>query len=71
VPTLRRRPSAIIDGEWPALKQAYERWLAADNFAADGTQQRRLGITPWPGSMRMNVATPTAFAARGSGEHRG
>jgi RimJ/RimL family protein N-acetyltransferase len=34
---------SIIDGEWPALKQAYERWLAADNFAADGTQQRRLG----------------------------
>lgn len=34
---------SIIDGEWPALKQAYETWLAADNFAPDGTQQRRLG----------------------------
>lgn len=33
---------SIIDGEWPALKQAFERWLAPENFAADGRQKRRL-----------------------------
>jgi RimJ/RimL family protein N-acetyltransferase len=33
---------AIIDGEWPARREAFERWLAADNFSADGRQKRRL-----------------------------
>ncbi|HEX7073515.1 MAG TPA: GNAT family protein [Hyphomicrobiaceae bacterium] len=33
---------SIIDAEWPALKQAYERWLSPANFDADGRQQRRL-----------------------------
>ena len=35
---------AIIDKEWPALKAAYETWLAADNFTADGNQITRLGV---------------------------
>jgi RimJ/RimL family protein N-acetyltransferase len=34
---------SIIDREWPALKSAYERWLAVDNFDAQGRQRRRLG----------------------------
>ena len=29
---------AMLDGEWPARKRAFERWLAPENFAADGTQ---------------------------------
>ncbi|MDD0842449.1 GNAT family N-acetyltransferase [Pseudomonas sp. Gutcm_11s] len=33
---------AIIDGEWPACRTAFERWLAADNFDAEGRQKRRL-----------------------------
>lgn len=33
---------SIIDGEWPQLKQAFERWLAADNFNEDGTQRAKL-----------------------------
>ncbi|WP_420960970.1 GNAT family N-acetyltransferase [Brucella sp. IR073] len=33
---------SIIDSEWPALKTAYERWLAPDNFDAEGRQKRRL-----------------------------
>lgn len=33
---------AIIDGEWPARREAFERWLAADNFDAEGRQKRRL-----------------------------
>lgn len=33
---------AVIDSEWPQLKQGFERWLAADNFSSDGTQRSRL-----------------------------
>jgi RimJ/RimL family protein N-acetyltransferase len=33
---------SIIDKEWPALKQAYEAWLAPENFDPDGRQRRRL-----------------------------
>ncbi|MDR6757934.1 RimJ/RimL family protein N-acetyltransferase [Mycoplana sp. BE70] len=33
---------SIIDGEWPALAQSFERWLSADNFDVQGRQKRRL-----------------------------
>jgi RimJ/RimL family protein N-acetyltransferase len=33
---------SILDKEWPAVKAAFERWLAAANFGADGLQRRRL-----------------------------
>jgi RimJ/RimL family protein N-acetyltransferase len=33
---------SIIDKEWPALRDAYEGWLDASNFDADGRQIRRL-----------------------------
>ncbi|PZO77940.1 MAG: GNAT family N-acetyltransferase [Mesorhizobium amorphae] len=33
---------SIIDGEWPALKQAYEAWLSPENFDAQGNQRARL-----------------------------
>jgi len=33
---------AIIDGEWPSLKAAFELWLSDASFAADGTQHQRL-----------------------------
>jgi RimJ/RimL family protein N-acetyltransferase len=34
---------AMLEGEWPARKAAFERWLAPVNFAADGTQKKKLG----------------------------
>jgi RimJ/RimL family protein N-acetyltransferase len=34
---------SIIDPEWPRVKTAFERWLADDNFDADGKQ--RLSLT--------------------------
>ena len=34
---------SIIDKEWPALKAAYETWLAPENFDASGNQIRKLG----------------------------
>ncbi len=33
---------SIIDGEWPALKLAFERWLDPANFDGEGRQRRRL-----------------------------
>ena len=34
---------ALLDGEWPARKAAFERWLSTDNFDAEGRQRRSLG----------------------------
>lgn len=34
---------AIIDSEWPALKEAYRVWLDPANFDAQGQQRERLG----------------------------
>jgi len=33
---------AAIDSEWPALKAAFENWLAPDNFDANGRQKSSL-----------------------------
>ncbi len=33
---------AMLDGDWPRLRDEYERWLAPDNFDAAGTQKTKL-----------------------------
>jgi len=33
---------AMLDTEWPARKRAFERWLAPDNFDAEGRQRQTL-----------------------------
>jgi len=33
---------AVIDGDWPALDEAYRLWLDPSNFSADGRQKERL-----------------------------
>ena len=33
---------AIIDGEWPVLRAAFERWLDPGNFDAAGRQRQSL-----------------------------
>jgi RimJ/RimL family protein N-acetyltransferase len=33
---------SILDSEWPALREAFERWLAPSNFTANGTQVKSL-----------------------------
>lgn len=33
---------SVVDGEWPALRQSFEAWLAAPNFDRDGRQRRPL-----------------------------
>ncbi|MBF9035501.1 GNAT family N-acetyltransferase [Rhodobacterales bacterium HKCCE2091] len=38
---------SVIDGEWPALREAFDAWLAPGNFDAEGRQRERLGdLTP-------------------------
>jgi len=40
---------ALLDGEWPAVKKIFTRWLAPANFAADGRQKVALSalIAEW------------------------
>jgi len=33
---------AVIDADWPALRKAFETWLAPENFDGVGRQRRRL-----------------------------
>jgi RimJ/RimL family protein N-acetyltransferase len=33
---------AMLDSEWPARKRAFEAWLAAENFDAQGRQKKKL-----------------------------
>jgi hypothetical protein len=33
---------SLIDDEWPALRRAFDAWLDAGNFDADGRQLRSL-----------------------------
>jgi len=35
---------SVIDSEWPALREGFERWLDPANFAPDGTQRHSLAI---------------------------
>ena len=39
---------AVIDKDWPALQAAYQRWLAAENFDAEGRQLSRLSDLTHP-----------------------
>ena len=49
---------SMIAEEWPALKAAYQRWLAPGNFDADGRQKTRLSeLTAqalWPPELTSN-----------------
>lgn len=35
---------SVIDSDWPGVKRGFVRWLAADNFSADGRQRERLQL---------------------------
>jgi hypothetical protein len=34
---------AITDEEWPAIRSAFQAWLAPENFDGDGAQKSSLG----------------------------
>ena len=40
---------AMLDREWPVARAAFETWLDADNFDADGTQKQSLAGIMQPG----------------------
>ncbi len=40
---------SMLDGEWPARKAAFERWLRRENFDSDGRQKESLS-RPAPAS---------------------
>ena len=33
---------SMLDTEWPRAKEAFEKWLAPENFTADGRQKQPL-----------------------------
>jgi RimJ/RimL family protein N-acetyltransferase len=35
---------SMLDGEWPAIRAEYERWLDPANFDADGVQRTALRV---------------------------
>lgn len=50
---------SIVDGEWPARRAGFERWLAQANFDSEGRQRAKLGsfMTQAPGEFgRESVA---------------
>lgn len=46
---------SIIDSEWPAIDAAFTRWLAPDNFNADGTQRVALSQLTEPLLKRRDI----------------
>lgn len=38
---------SILDGEWPSIQAAMERWLSVENFGHDGQQKTALGAGQW------------------------
>ena len=49
---------SIVEDEWPALRAAYETWLAAGNFDAGGGQRRRLSELTGPSSTSTRCSGP-------------
>jgi RimJ/RimL family protein N-acetyltransferase len=47
---------AMLDGEWPSQKLAFERWLSPDNFDADGRQKVRLADETRPKASKTAAA---------------
>ncbi len=37
---------SMLDGEWPARREAFERWLSPENFTREGRQKAALGSLP-------------------------
>jgi RimJ/RimL family protein N-acetyltransferase len=47
---------AMLDGDWPSQRHAFERWLALDNFDADGRQKQRLSDSTRPKPQKATTA---------------
>jgi RimJ/RimL family protein N-acetyltransferase len=49
---------SILDSEWPALREAFERWLSPGNFDAAGQQRTSLSALTRPLLKTFDPATP-------------
>ena len=49
---------SIVDGEWPAIKTAFERWLPPENFDAEGRQRIRLSELTAAAHRPLDAAKP-------------
>jgi RimJ/RimL family protein N-acetyltransferase len=54
---------AMLDSEWPSRKAAFERWLAPENFDADGRQNVRLADASSPNEAKRNPGAPSPHSA--------
>lgn len=54
---------SILDSEWPVRAQGFQRWLAPENFDADGRQKLSLGVFNQPTAMAETVALRRASFA--------
>lgn len=51
---------AAVDGEWPALREAFEAWLDAENFDGEGRQKRALS------ELTLDIVAPSVAAETAS-----
>ena len=49
---------AMLDADWPSQRNAFERWLAVDNFDREGRQKRRLSDSTRPKPQKAATADP-------------
>jgi RimJ/RimL family protein N-acetyltransferase/ribosomal protein S18 acetylase RimI-like enzyme len=54
---------SILDSEWPVRAQGFQRWLAPENFDAEGRQKLPLGAFNQPTALAENVALRRASFA--------
>jgi RimJ/RimL family protein N-acetyltransferase len=54
---------AMLDSEWPSRKAAFERWLAPENFDADGRQKVRLADAGSPDEAKRNPGAASPHSA--------
>lgn len=53
---------AITDTRWPPVRDAFEAWLAPENFDSDGLQKKSLAARGYPGPVE-ELGRETAFPA--------
>ena len=57
----------MLDGEWPAVRGAFEAWLAPENFDADGRQRVALAqLRQSPRELKLGVVDAEAVARGGA-----
>jgi RimJ/RimL family protein N-acetyltransferase len=54
---------AMLDSEWPSRKAAFQRWLAPENFDADGRQKVRLAEAGSPDEAKRNPGAASPHSA--------